>query len=197
MSGMENEGMARRAGQNAGLSEAAAGEAEATLRLLASLPVPEGLSERVQAGLRRTMQQVGQQAGQQAARTGKVVAWPARSVAGSVAESGSWLPNLLRVAAAAAIVCVAAGGAWGIYARVGTGAAASAVSAPVPVRPAGGFSSAGAVRTPETLNGPVLRNPALKHEPVVEHEADKQPGDKKAGKKKDSAGAVPALTPHQ
>ncbi len=131
---------------------------------------------------------------QQAALTGKVVAWPAGRVAGNVAGRSAWLSNLMRGAAAAAIVCVAVGGAWGIYARVGGGAGTSAVSVPVPVRPAGGFSSAGAVRTPETLNGPLLRNPVQKHEPALKPEADKHAGDKTAGKKKDSAGAVPALT---
>jgi hypothetical protein len=105
-------------------------DADATLRLIASLPAPEGLAERMQDGLR-----VGAARG-----GGQVLAWPARRNVGL-----DWL----RGSAAAAIVCVVAGGAWWIYASAPAGG--DAVAAPVHVRPAGGFSNAGAMHTPDTV----------------------------------------------
>ena len=112
------------------------GEADATLRLIASLPAPQGLAERVKDGMHSG-----------AARRGRVLAWPM-----SGRDGYAWL----RGAAAAAIVGVVAGGAWWISANApATGG--SAVATPVHVRQAGGFSNASAMHTPDTLKGPVLK----------------------------------------
>lgn len=104
---------------------------ESTLRLVARLRAPEGLEERVLDGLRSRK------------TTGRLLAWPVR-----VQPTAEWK----RGAAAAAIALIVIGGGWGIYAHVQprTGGA-------IPARPGvgAGFSSAGAVRTPHTLVGPV------------------------------------------
>jgi hypothetical protein len=113
------------------------GEADATLRLIASLPAPEGLAERVRGGLHAGTVREG----------ARVLNWPM-----SARNGIGWL----RGVAAAAIVCVVAGGAWLISAKA-PAAGGSAVAAPVHVRPAGGFSNASAMHTPDTLKGPVLK----------------------------------------
>jgi len=71
--------------------EAASGSAEVTLRLIARLPAPEGLEDRVMAGLKT------------APRAARVLHWPA-----VLQPATSWM----RGAAAAAIVFVVAGGGW-------------------------------------------------------------------------------------
>jgi hypothetical protein len=127
-----------------GLSnDSGAGEAEETLRLIARLPAPEGLEDRVQAGL------VG------ASRRARVLAWPAAS-----ALAGGWL----RAAAAAAIVFVVAGGGWGIYSRVQPGRPAHGVAGPHIAGP-GEFTEGGAVRRPQTLVGPVVTPPDTAEKP--------------------------------
>ncbi|MGB7546973.1 MAG: hypothetical protein WBM14_04420, partial [Terracidiphilus sp.] len=63
-----------------------------------------------------------------------------------------------RGAAAAAIVFVVAGGGWGVYSRVQPAQATKVIAMPRVAAPSG-FSSAGAMRTPQTLNGPVLAHP--------------------------------------
>jgi hypothetical protein len=117
---------------------------EDTLRLIASLPAPEGLADRVQSGLRHT------------SPTGRVLNWrtPLR-------PSGGWMQSTMaRGAAAAAIVCVVAGGGWRIYSSVQPAPAAKVVAMPPRVAPrGGGFSQAGAKRVPQTLDGPVLTHP--------------------------------------
>ena len=116
------------------------GEAEKTLRLVAGLPAPEGLVERVQEGVRR-------------APRGRLLEWPMALM------PGRWVGvQALRGAAAAAIVCVVAGGGWRIYTRVQTPAVptANVVVMPARVGTQGAFSNAGAMRTPDTLNKPVL-----------------------------------------
>ena len=122
------------------------GSAEETLRLIARLPAPEGLEERVRGRL-RTAPRTG-------LGTGRILHWPA-ALSPSSGLAGSWM----RGAAAAAIVCVVAGGGWGIYSRVAPAAPAKVVVMPPRVGAGEGFSSAGAMRTPETLNGPVLLHP--------------------------------------
>ena len=107
-------------------------EVDTTLRWLANLPAPEGLEGRV---LRRVAK---------APRGGRVIAWPRRR------DSPIWMRN----AAAAAIVFVVLGGGFGIYSRVERGAAARGTVAPA--QPGGEFSSAGAVRRPETIPGPLI-----------------------------------------
>jgi hypothetical protein len=119
-----------------------AGEAERTLRLIANLPIPEGLEDRVKNGLRI------------APRAGRVLHWPSSKLQGR-----SWLNgNVARGAAAAAIVLVVLGGGWGLYSRVQPAQLPQAIAMPRVAAP-GSFSSAGAMRTPQTLNGPVLNHP--------------------------------------
>jgi hypothetical protein len=116
--------------------------AEETLHLIATLPAPEGLEERVRASLRA------------APGAARILRWPI----GLPATGGSarvWM----RSAAAAAIVCLVAGGGWGIYSHVQPKQLTKRVVMPPRVGAAGGFSSAGAIRTPQTLNGPVLLHP--------------------------------------
>jgi hypothetical protein len=113
-------------------------EAEETLRLIARHPAPEGLEERIQAGL------------QGAARRASVLAWPTASP-----MAGGWM----RAAAAAAIVFVVAGGGWGVYSRVQPGRPAHGVAGPHIAGP-GEFTEGGAVRRPQTLEGPVVTPPA-------------------------------------
>ncbi|HWE84103.1 MAG TPA: hypothetical protein VG267_04120 [Terracidiphilus sp.] len=113
--------------------------AEKTLRLVSGLPAPEGLADRVQEGLRK-------------APRDRLVEWP-RSL-----MHGGWMTSpALRGAAAAAIVCVVVGGGWRIYSRVQAPApTANVITMPARVGSQGAFSNAGAMRTPDTLAGPVL-----------------------------------------
>jgi hypothetical protein len=109
--------------------------AEVTLRLIARLPVPQGLENRIDARLRATP------------RRARVLAWPL---------AGEWM----RAAAAAAIVSVVAGGGWGIFLRVHPGQFSPGISGPSLAAP-GGFTEGGAVRRPQTLTGPrVAATPA-------------------------------------
>lgn len=113
-------------------------EPEATLHLLTQITAPEGLEDRVKASLRAS------------GRTGKVLPWPTPAGPGI-----GWL----RGAAAAAIVFVVAGGGWGVYSHVRPTEAPQAAAVPRAASPgSGSFSSAGAVRTPQTLQGPVLKH---------------------------------------
>jgi hypothetical protein len=117
--------------------------AEETLRLIANLPVPDGLEDRVHAALNAVP------------RRTRVLAWP-RALR---AESG-WM----RGAAAAAIVFVVAGGGWGVYTRVESTQIAQNQPAKVIVMPArmpstGGLQGAGAMRPPLTLPGPTAPEP--------------------------------------
>lgn len=112
--------------------------AEETLRLIASLPAPEGLEKRIKAGLST------------APRKARILAWPAES---------AWV----RAAAAAAIVSVVIGGGWGVISLVQPSQATRVLAVP-PVAPHGaapsGFSNAGAMRKPQTLNRPLVAQPA-------------------------------------
>jgi hypothetical protein len=124
---------------------ASSSEFEETLRLLASLPAPDGLEERVETGLKAAPR----------AATGKarILRWPATRCL-----ENSWA----RAAAAAAIVAVVVGGGWGICSLVQPSQPARAIAAPPRVvAPSGGFSNAGAMRTPQTLNGPIVAPPTV------------------------------------
>jgi hypothetical protein len=129
--------------QNNSDSDSGAGfavrDAEASLRLIAALPAPDGLVERVQAGMKS------------APRRARILEWPR-----ALRRDSGWM----RTAAAAAIVFVVAGGGWGVYTRVQPQANKVVV---MPARTGGsaGFSSAGAMRTPQTLQGPVLAHPVV------------------------------------
>ena len=111
----------------------ASSPAEETLRLIASLPAPKGLEERVQTAL------------DAAPRRGQVLAWPR-----TLRPESSWM----RSAAAAAIVFVVAGGGWGVYTRVEQSHPAKVIVMPARMPAIGGFGGAGAIRTPQTLPGP-------------------------------------------
>src|ERR1700739_759804 len=119
-------------------------DAEKTLRVIATLPAPEGIEERVKSGLHA------------APRQGSVISWP------PMAANGARWTQLaaLRAAAAAAIVVVVAGGAWEVYAHIRVAPEPAAVAAPEHLGGTGGLSTAGAVRKPQTLEGPVVAVPA-------------------------------------
>lgn len=122
-----------------GMRQAANSEAEQTLRLIANLPSPKGIEERVHTVLRNGTQ------------TASVL--PFQS---PIRQRQSWMQSAwARGAAAAAIVCVVAGGGWGIYSRVQPPQTQKAVVMPRIARP-GDFSNAGAMRTPHTLVGPTI-----------------------------------------
>jgi hypothetical protein len=117
-------------------SESVLSPAEETLRLIASLPAPVGLENRVNAAL------------SSAPRRGGILVWP-RTLGLTLRPESGWM----RTAAAAAIVFVVAGGGWGVYSRVEQSHfAGEKILMPAP----GGFSGAGAIRTPVTLPGPAV-----------------------------------------
>ena len=119
-------------------------EAEKTLRLIATLPAPEGIEERVKAGLHA------------APRQAHVIRWP--FAAGSRER---WMQSsAMRAAAEAAIVIVVAGGGWEVYSHIKVAPVPTAVAAPQPISGQGGLSTAAARRTPQTLEGPVVATPA-------------------------------------
>jgi hypothetical protein len=124
-------------------------EAEETLRLIANLPAPQELEQRVHSALKR------------APSTGTVLPWPTPSEGRS-----SWFNRpFTRGAAAAAIVAVVAGGCWGVYTRVQPDQTPKTYAMPRSTAP-GGFSSASAMRTPRTLNGPVVAQMPVKKDPA-------------------------------
>jgi hypothetical protein len=118
-------------------------EAERTLRLIAHLPAPQGLADRVQSRLRASHTD--------APRAARILEWPA-----ALRPSSSWM----RTAAAAAIVFVVAGGGWGVYSRIQPPQSAKVIVMPPRVGSPGGFSNASAMHVPNTLNGPIIANPA-------------------------------------
>jgi hypothetical protein len=141
------------------------GAAEETLRLIASLPAPAGIEDRVRAALyaapgrgpRRQVFDAGVEG------RGRILAWPK-----ALRPQSGWM----RTAAAAAIVFVVAGGGWGVYTRVQQGQPAKVIVMPPRVAP-GGFSGAGAMRIPQTLPGPVVPLPVKP--PAAQPKAAKKP----------------------
>jgi hypothetical protein len=117
--------------------DSGASEADETLRLIARLPAPSGLEERVRAGLHT------------ARHRGGLLAWPV-----SPTLASGWM----RSAAAAAIVFVVVGGGWSIFSRVQPGQTLPAIAGPHIAGP-GQFSTGDAVRRPQTLNGPTVTHP--------------------------------------
>jgi hypothetical protein len=128
------------------------GSAEDTLRIVANLPAPAGLEDRVHAALHLARTEDSQRRlngsgpnDAQVDRRGRVLAWPS-----ALKPQTGWM----RTAAAAAIVFVVAGGGWGVYTRVEQNRPARILVMPPRLGAASGLSSAGAKRTPETLTGP-------------------------------------------
>jgi hypothetical protein len=117
--------------------------AEETLRAIATMPAPEGLEDRVKAGLRV------------APRRATVIAWPFSSAEGWMRSAG------MRAAAAAAIVAVVAGGGWGVYSHIQVAAVPTAQVDPQTPHEAGTFSTAGAKHVPRTVEGPVVAAPVI------------------------------------
>ena len=122
-------------------SGSASGTGEDTLHLIAKLPAPTGLEDRIHAGLLAHARSAG--------RTGRLLDWPATARVAS-----GWM----RSAAAAAIVFVVAGGGWGIYSHVQEPHSAKVIVTPHGPAP-GEFTNSGAMRTPKTLQAPVLAHP--------------------------------------
>jgi hypothetical protein len=130
-------------------SESVLSPAEESLRLIASIPAPDGLENRVNAALSA------------APRRSRILAWP-RTLGLTFRPESGWM----RSAAAAAIVFVVAGGGWGVYSRVESSRPglthfaqnqpAKVIVLPPRMPVAGGFSGAGAIRTPVTLPGPAV-----------------------------------------
>jgi hypothetical protein len=85
---------------------------------------------------------------------GQVLPWPAQLMSARNWTNTPWA----RGAAAAAIVFVVAGGSWGVFSRVQPAPAPKAIALPH-VQTSGGFSNAGAMRTPQTLSGPQVKRP--------------------------------------
>jgi hypothetical protein len=128
------------------------GAGEETLRLIAGLPAPAGLEERVHTALRDARERQPRQGvfADERSRSGRVLAWPA-----ALKPQSSWM----RTAAAAAIVFVIAGGGWGVYTRVQQNQPARVIGMPPRAVSPGGFSGAGAMRTPQTVAGPTVTQP--------------------------------------
>ena len=143
-------------------SESALGPAEETLRLVASLPAPDGLEDRVNAALSAAPNR------DRALDRGRVLAWPR-----AIRPESGWM----RTAAAAAIVFVVAGGGWGVYMRVEHNQPAKVIVMPARmpgrIQAPGGFSGAGAMRTPLTLPGPAAPQPVKSSEPAKADEPAK------------------------
>lgn len=136
--------------------------AEATLRLIANLPAPDGLAERIQAGLKASSHQQ------------RVIAWPTPFL-----PVGGWV----RGAAAAAIVCVVAGGGWTVYTRVQSSPSAARMynfPAPPAAPVTGAFSSAGAKRVPDSPNGTVMTHSVVPQENRVQVSPQKPIASKKS-----------------
>lgn len=161
--------------QNHHVTRGTADTAEETLRVISNLPAPEGLVDRVQTRLRT------------APRSVRVLNWQR----GFTPNAWSYA-NVVRGAAAAAIVCVVAGGGWQIYSHVQPAPTAKDIVMPAPAGPSRGFSTAGEVHTPDP-------RPVLTHQIAAgpgQH-ASKNPAKKSGADRAVKAGKVatpPAAT---
>jgi hypothetical protein len=153
---------------------------EDTLRLIARIPAPEGLVDRVRAGLRDS------------SHGGRVLPWRA-----PLRPAGGWIHGkMARGAAAAMIVSVVAGGGWTIYSRVTPASTAKVVTMPQPVGSGGGgFAPAGAKRVPETLQGPVLKHSVAPAQPLADSPAESRRSQAAAPAKKKKAPPKAAVAP--
>lgn len=193
--------------QNPSASDPVGGTGEETLRLIASLPAPEGLEGRVHAALRLVATHQGPRRhvlvddmedngfqrptdGAGVENRGRVLAWPSGLVSRLGPQS-----NWMRTAAAAAIVFIVAGGGWGVYSRVQQIQPARLIVMPSRMPASGGFSSTGAIRTPQILPGPTAPQPVKPH--PAEPKAAKKPAasSSPAVKGQHSAAGVPATQP--
>jgi hypothetical protein len=157
--------------QNGFDRSAGAIEAEKTLRLLASVPAPKGIEERVKAGLRS------------APRQAQLVRWPLAAGSG-----GGWMHNsMMRAAAAAAIVIVVAGGGWEVYSHIRVAPEPAAAAAPQHVGGQSGFSTAATRRVPQTLEGPILAVPVTEKQKADVRPAATPSTDSKTAAKKPKA----------
>lgn len=130
-------------------------EAEKTLRLIATLPAPEGIEERVKAKLKS------------APRQAAVIGWPL-----AAGHRGGWIhTSAMRAAAAAAIVIVVAGGGWEVYSHIRVAPAPSAVVIPPPITGHSGLSTASTMRVPQTLERPVIAAPVIEQQKSSNHPA--------------------------
>jgi hypothetical protein len=145
-----------RFGRNAG-----ALAAEETLRLIASLPAPEGLEDRLKAGLRSVPQR------------GNVISWPFSATEGWMHGAG------MKTVAAAAIVLAIAGGGWGVYSHIQVAPVPSAFIEPQLPNGAGRFSTAGAVHVPQTVQGPIVAAPVHEREKLEASPVPRQHSPKK------------------
>jgi len=130
-------------------------QAEETLRLLAELPPPADLKDRVHYRL--------------AAERTKPMHRSVWSL---------WMPaQRLQYAAAAVLVVAVAGSTWGVYhtrPQAGQKAGPSTQIAPAVPHDAGGFGTAGAERVPPTLS-PIKVPPAPKKKPSASKMAKPSP----------------------
>ena len=156
-----------------------------TLQLLAQAPLPEGLNDRLKAALHK--------ASAEAPQRGKVIAWPsAPEEATATGQPQTVGVRWMRLAAAVLIAAAVFASGWGVAWHQESANSAVAPKAPL-VRPlpAGGFSSAGAMRTPQTIEGPVVPvdqlKPALKTDDGSVSTPNKQ---KQTAKKKHQNAAV-------
>jgi hypothetical protein len=136
---------------------AEATDAERSLRLLASLPAPTGLEDRLKSGLRS------------ASLHTSAIPWPLSS-----SGAARWAQSAyIRGAAAAAIVLVVVGGGWGVHSRFQPAPVPSAQVVPQPLSGgSGGLSTAGARRTPTTLEVPVIAAPAPQKMGIIDGRTD-------------------------
>ena len=134
--------------QGSGIRTSGSGDFEETLRLIARISAPEGLEDRVQAGLRKARTSASAKA--------RVLPWPV-----AFRLNNGWMQNMARATAAAAIVAVVVGGGWRVSSRFQPALPNSAIVLPLHNAVQGGFSSAGAMRTPQTLNGPMVSATAV------------------------------------
>jgi len=153
--------------------------AEDTLRLIATLPAPEGLEDRVKAGLRS------------APRRGTVIAWP-------FSATGNWTHSSgMKAAAAAAIVLAIAGGGWGVYSHIQVAPVPSAFIEPPLPNGAGRFSTAGAVHVPQTVQGPVIAVPVIEKQKQEAWKVSQVPQRHAAKKKPGARTNAPTSAPYR
>jgi hypothetical protein len=143
---------------NPGVGQGNGHEAEETLRLLAKLPPPAQLAERVHR------------------RLAQAQAMPVRRGFWSL-----WMPaRRVQFAAAAALVLAVAGSTWSVYHRQPVTGASTGSAQAAPATPgnapdaAGAFGSAKVERVPPTLT-PIHVPPVLKKKPGAGHTAKPSP----------------------